>query len=70
MAALNFAFHWLKRGDGTFPKINIFLEKLLDRKELGGVFPKMLQVGHFPDIHGVVTCPKKNVFLNFFRTVQ
>ncbi len=42
------------------------LEKSLDRKELGGIYPKMLQVGHFPDIHGVVTCPKKMFFKTFF----
>ena len=37
-----------------------FLDKSLGRKELGGIYPKMLQVGHFPEIHGV-TCPK-NIF--------
>ncbi len=41
-------------------KRNFFLEKSLGRKELGGIYPKVLQVEHFPDIHGV-TCPK-NIF--------
>ncbi len=39
-------------------KLIIFIDKSLGRKELGGIYPKVLQVEHFPDIHGV-TCPKK-----------
>ena len=51
-------------GRWQFPENEyFFLEKSLGRKELGGIFPKMLQVGHFPDIHEV-TCPKLKGFFS------
>ncbi len=40
-----------------------FLDKSLGRKGVGGIFPKVLRVEHFADIHGV-TCP------NFFCSYE
>ncbi len=40
----------------------------LGRKELVGIYPKISQVEHFPDIQGV-TCPKNIVIQNLFRIV-
>ena len=37
------------------------VEKSLCRKESAGIYPKVYQVGHFPDLHWRVTCPKYTI---------